>query len=69
VINDFEASIFPRYPQLAAVKEELYAFGAVYASMSGSGSSIYGIFNSEETAKAARDRQQTTYDGVWLFRL
>lgn len=44
IINDFEISIFERYPQLPAYKQSLYQAGAVYASLSGSGSSIYGIF-------------------------
>lgn len=43
--NDFEDSLFPRYPVLGQVKEQLYELGAVYASMSGSGSTVYGIFN------------------------
>ncbi|GAB2520488.1 4-(cytidine 5'-diphospho)-2-C-methyl-D-erythritol kinase [Spirosoma aerophilum] len=42
--NDFEDSLFPRYPILSQIKDELYASGAVYASMSGSGSTVYGIF-------------------------
>lgn len=45
VVNDFEASVFPKYPEIAAIKDKLYDMGAVYASMSGSGSSVYGIFN------------------------
>ena len=44
VINDFELSIFQKYPRLKKIKEQLYADGAIYASMSGSGSMIYGIF-------------------------
>ncbi|MEO6904588.1 MAG: 4-(cytidine 5'-diphospho)-2-C-methyl-D-erythritol kinase [Bacteroidia bacterium] len=42
--NDFESSIFLQYPPLKNIKEKLYAEGAVYASMSGSGSTVYGIF-------------------------
>ncbi|GAB3896687.1 4-(cytidine 5'-diphospho)-2-C-methyl-D-erythritol kinase [Larkinella knui] len=42
--NDFETSLFQRYPVLDTIKQELYQSGAVYASMSGSGSTIYGIF-------------------------
>jgi 4-diphosphocytidyl-2-C-methyl-D-erythritol kinase len=42
--NDFEESLFLKYPSLAAEKEALYARGAVYASMSGSGSTLYGLF-------------------------
>lgn len=44
--NDFEKSIFSKYPQIAEIKEELYHHGAIYASMSGSGSAVYGIFDS-----------------------
>ncbi|MDQ3046738.1 MAG: 4-(cytidine 5'-diphospho)-2-C-methyl-D-erythritol kinase, partial [Bacteroidota bacterium] len=43
--NDFEDSIFPQFPELKKIKEELYSRGAIYASMSGSGSTLYGIFN------------------------
>ncbi|MFW5758687.1 MAG: 4-(cytidine 5'-diphospho)-2-C-methyl-D-erythritol kinase [Bacteroidota bacterium] len=44
MINDFEDHIFAKYPILKNLKEKMYALGANYASMSGSGSSIYGIF-------------------------
>jgi 4-diphosphocytidyl-2-C-methyl-D-erythritol kinase len=42
--NDFETSIFEKHPRIAALKEKMYEIGAVYASMSGSGSSVYGLF-------------------------
>lgn len=42
--NDFEDSLFPKYPELGAIKQAFYDRGAVYASMTGSGSAIYGIF-------------------------
>lgn len=45
VVNDFEKSVFMKYPEIACIKDKLYDLGAVYASMSGSGSSVYGIFN------------------------
>lgn len=45
VVNDFEKSVFVKYPEIACIKDKLYDLGAVYASMSGSGSSVYGIFN------------------------
>lgn len=45
VVNDFEASVFAKYPEIAAIKDRLYDLGAVYASMSGSGSSVFGIFD------------------------
>jgi 4-diphosphocytidyl-2-C-methyl-D-erythritol kinase len=44
IYNDFEASVFPKFPLIKQVKETLYELGAVYASMSGSGSSVFGIF-------------------------
>lgn len=43
--NDFEKSVFTAHPQLKIIKEKLYAEGAVYAAMSGSGSTVYGLFN------------------------
>lgn len=45
VINDFERSVFTKYPEIAAIKDSMYDIGAVYASMSGSGSSVFGIFD------------------------
>lgn len=44
IINDFEESVFPQFPAIGDIKTELYRLGAVYASMSGSGSSVYGLF-------------------------
>jgi 4-diphosphocytidyl-2-C-methyl-D-erythritol kinase len=49
--NDFEKSIFAKYPEVKALKETLYTQGALYASMSGSGSTVYGIFNKEIQVK------------------
>ena len=42
--NDFEDSVFLTHPEIAAIKDKLYDLGAVYASMSGSGSAVFGIF-------------------------
>jgi len=44
IFNDFEPSVFLKYPELAEAKQQLYMDGAVYASMSGSGSALYGFF-------------------------
>ena len=44
LINDFEGPVMARYPEISAVKERLYELGALYASMSGSGSAVYGLF-------------------------
>jgi len=53
VSNDFEEPVFIQYPELAAIKQQLYDAGAIYAAMSGSGSTLYGIFNKGERAKTA----------------
>ena len=44
LINDFEAPVFKAEPTLSVIKDQLYQLGAIYASMSGSGSSLFGIF-------------------------
>jgi len=51
VVNDFEKTVFAIEPELKNIKEELYNQGAVYASMSGSGSAIYGIFKNRVDLK------------------
>lgn len=45
--NDFEESLFPKFPALEKIKNDLYQRGAIYASMSGSGSIMFGIFKPE----------------------
>lgn len=52
--NDFEAGIFAMHPQLSELKERLYDAGALYAQMSGSGSSLFGIFRTVGQIKAIR---------------
>lgn len=42
--NDFEIPVFAKHPEIAAIKQQLYNLGAVYACMSGSGSSVFGLF-------------------------
>ncbi|MEO9144551.1 MAG: 4-(cytidine 5'-diphospho)-2-C-methyl-D-erythritol kinase [Ginsengibacter sp.] len=48
LINDFEKVVFPRYNEIKNLKENLYNHGAVYASMTGTGSTVFGIFNSKD---------------------
>ena len=45
--NDFEKSIFLKHPEIGQIKDSLLDLGAVYAAMSGSGSALFGIFDSE----------------------
>lgn len=47
--NQFEDSVFEKHPEISDIKESLYHSGAVYASMSGSGSSVYALFESDPT--------------------
>ena len=47
LVNDFEEPIFKMHPELEEIKNKLYELGAEYASMSGSGSALYGIFKNE----------------------
>lgn len=59
VKNDFEPSVFARHPRLAAVKASLLAQGALYAAMSGSGSTLFGLF-------AAEPRYRPPFEGLFL---
>jgi 4-diphosphocytidyl-2-C-methyl-D-erythritol kinase len=45
--NDFESVVFPTYPEIGAIKDKLIALGAKFASLSGSGSTVYGIFDDD----------------------
>lgn len=58
--NDFEPSIFAAYPEVAAAKQTLLDNGALYASMSGSGSAVYGLFSPEQIEKV-RDLNLTPF--------
>ena len=51
--NDFEQIVVPAYPEIGAIKTKLLNLGARFASLSGSGSTVYGIFDDEASAKAA----------------
>ena len=65
LVNDFEASVFPKYPIIKEIKERLYAKGALYASMTGSGSTLYGIF--EESPTDLEFSQYITWNGKLTF--
>lgn len=49
--NDFEPSVFTAYPEVARVKESILSLGPVYASMSGSGAAVYGLFRSDKLSE------------------
>jgi 4-diphosphocytidyl-2-C-methyl-D-erythritol kinase len=62
IINDFEAHIFKAHPEIKDVKETLYAAGASYACMSGSGASVFGIFEKLPDLTVLEKNNQIFYD-------
>jgi 4-diphosphocytidyl-2-C-methyl-D-erythritol kinase len=52
IVNDFEKGIFEMHPGIEIIKQKLYEHGALYASMSGSGSSVYGLFEQTVECKS-----------------
>jgi 4-diphosphocytidyl-2-C-methyl-D-erythritol kinase len=62
--NDFEAAVFPRYPRLDAIKRELLQQGAAEASLAGSGSAVFGVY--QHPAKARRAARAFPRDQVFL---
>ena len=54
LINDFEASVFSAHPEIGRVKQSLLDLGAVNAAMSGSGASVFAVFDKQETRQAAQ---------------
>jgi len=55
IVNDFEKVIFKKHPRLEDIKNSLYSAGAIFALMSGSGSTLYGIFKNHQDAKRASE--------------
>ncbi len=66
-INDFEVPLFSTYPLLKKLKEYLYSEGADYAAMSGSGSTIYGIFSSNKPSSFTSSLLKNCF--VWQGQL
>ncbi|MEO7305980.1 MAG: 4-(cytidine 5'-diphospho)-2-C-methyl-D-erythritol kinase [Ferruginibacter sp.] len=54
--NDFEKPVFTAHPEIQMIKESLYQQGAIYASLSGSGSTVYGIFNNKTDTSSFKDK-------------
>ncbi|RNI31466.1 4-(cytidine 5'-diphospho)-2-C-methyl-D-erythritol kinase [Rufibacter latericius] len=64
VVNDFEVSLFPKYQVLADLKTQLYEMGAEYASMSGSGSTMYGLFQTPPAGPLPFPKEYSVWQGV-----
>lgn len=65
--NDFEKSLFPKYPELKRLKEDLYEYGAEYASLTGSGAVVYGLFAGREQAESAFRQIKSHYKSILLL--
>lgn len=62
IVNDFEASVFQKYPEIGAVKDALYHEGAIFAAMSGSGSSVFGIFEAKVELPELEEKNKVFYN-------
>lgn len=65
MVNDFESVVFRRYPLIAALKERLQALGAQPALMSGSGSAVYGVFESYQSARLVAQTLRAEGFAAW----
>lgn len=63
LINDFERSVFSAYPEIERVKNTLIELGAVTAAMSGSGASVFAVFDKKETRQAAK--KALDHESTW----
>ena len=59
--NDFESIVVPAYPEIGVIKNKLLDLGATYASLSGSGSTVFGIFDEDAVAKTAESHFLSKY--------
>ena len=66
--NDFELSIFTLYPQLSVIKEKMYKNGAFFASMTGSGSTVFGMFKDEYSAENVKEILEHDGDNVYCTK-
>lgn len=64
ISNDFETALAPEFPVLADIKQQLYAAGAAYASLSGSGSAVYGLWPTAELPILTWPAEFTVWQGV-----
>jgi 4-diphosphocytidyl-2-C-methyl-D-erythritol kinase len=60
IVNDFEKVVFELYPEIGIIKDTLYQLGAVYSAMSGSGSTVFGLFES-------KPEYDSVFDGYYTF--
>lgn len=68
MVNDFEASVFSKFPAIGDIKQQLYQCGALYASMSGSGSSVFGLFRPDANIPEETDFRKGAFVYQGLLR-
>jgi 4-diphosphocytidyl-2-C-methyl-D-erythritol kinase len=64
LVNDFEGPVFKEYPAIRGIRDRLYELGALYASMSGSGSAVYGIFDPVSGKVTTEFNDFTVWEGI-----
>jgi 4-diphosphocytidyl-2-C-methyl-D-erythritol kinase len=66
LINDFERIVFEAHPALKKIKMHLYEQGALYASLSGSGSSVFGIFEEKPDGNVLANLLNVRLENIWI---
>lgn len=69
IVNDFEASVSEQFPVIGDIRESLYASGALYAAMSGSGSAVFGLFAAHPEVAWSRIRKDHPTSRTWMGSL
>ena len=67
LINDFEQTVFPLHPEIAEIKQRLLHAGALYAAMSGSGSTVFGLFNNDSESHSSIQLLHDDFGEMLIF--
>ena len=67
LINDFEQTVFPLHPEIAEIKQRLLHAGAVYAAMSGSGSTVFALFNNDSESHSSIQLLHDDFGAMLIF--
>ena len=67
LINDFEQTVFPLHPEIAEIKQRLLHAGALYAAMSGSGSTVFGLFNNNSESHSSIQLLHDNFGAMLIF--
>ena len=67
LINDFEQTVFPLHPEIAEIKQRLLHAGAVYAAMSGSGSTVFALFNNDSESHSSIQLLHDNFGAMLIF--